>query len=40
MKELGTKELQTVISEIQSKVHDFCEKRGIRYSLSGGYCFK
>lgn len=33
-----TSELQQIILEIQKKIHAFCEKNDIPYSLSGGTC--
>lgn len=39
MKEISTvTELQAIILEIQKKVHAFCVKHAIPYSLSGGTC--
>lgn len=39
MKEISTvTELQSIILEIQKKVHAFCVKHEIPYSLSGGTC--
>lgn len=39
MKEItDIREHQKIILEIQTKVHDFCERHGIAYSLSGGTC--
>ena len=39
MKEIKeTTEIQKIILAIQTKVHAFCEKHRIAYSLSGGTC--
>lgn len=36
MKEMTTKEIQSVILDIMKDVHEFCVENGVKYSLSGG----